>query len=230
MTVVAIHQPEYFPLLSYLDKAARADVFVLLDHVQFDRTSLQHRARIDTANGPIWMTIPFVHRFPQRIVDVEIADRRWATKHEKTIRAAYGRAPAFAQAAGKLAEFFAAGHRRLADATVDSVRLLFEAFGVTPRVVRSSSLDLHGTRGALVLEICQRLGATRYLSGRTGASYLDRDGFARAGVAIEVQRFEPPAYPRLRAIDGDELTRLSAIDAWVHVGADAPALLRRERT
>jgi len=33
--IVSIHQPHYLPWLGYLDKVDSADVFVLLDTVQF---------------------------------------------------------------------------------------------------------------------------------------------------------------------------------------------------
>ena len=35
--VVAIHQPNFLPWLGYFDKIARADVFVVLDDVQFPK-------------------------------------------------------------------------------------------------------------------------------------------------------------------------------------------------
>ena len=34
---VAIHQPNFVPWLGYFDRMIRADMFVLLDHVQFER-------------------------------------------------------------------------------------------------------------------------------------------------------------------------------------------------
>jgi hypothetical protein len=224
MTAVAIHQPEYFPMLGYLAKARRADAFVLLDDVQFDRSSLQHRARVAGAGGLVWMTIPFVHRFPQRLDEVEVADGRFPIKHQKTLAACYGRAPGWALAAPRLEAMFAAAPARLLDATLPSVALLFEAFGVRTRVVRSSQLAAKGDKAELVLAICRELGATRYLSGRTGAGSLDADAFAAAGIAIEVVSYTPPDYPRLRPLP-EEARGLSALDAWFHLGEDAPELL-----
>jgi hypothetical protein len=220
VTAVAIHQPEYLPWPGLLDKARRAGVLVLLDDVQFDRSSLQHRARVAGAGGPLWMTIPFRHRFPQRIDEVEVADDRWREKHWKTIVACYGRAAGFAEAAPRLRALLDRPARRLVEVTVPSVELLLDAFAVPTRVVRASALGVGGEKGERVLAICRALGATRYLSGRTGAAYLDAEAFARAGVAIEVQSFELPAYRPLAATRG-----LSALDAWLHLGSAAPSLL-----
>lgn len=227
MTTVAIHQPEYFPWLGFLDKARRADVLVLLDHVQFDRSSLQHRAKLAGPNGPFWLTIPFVHRHPQRIDEVAFADDRWRVKHERSVLQAYARAPGLAAAAPRLAAFFAGAYARVVDAAVASVELLLDAFAARPpRVVRSSTLGAVGERADLVLDVCRRLEATRYLSGRTGATYLDAGVLAAAGVTLEVQQFTRPDYPRPRPLAPEDARGLSALDAWLCLGDDAPALLR----
>ncbi len=42
----AIHQPNLFPRSSTLRKIAKADVWIVLDDVQFNRRDYQHRARL----------------------------------------------------------------------------------------------------------------------------------------------------------------------------------------
>ena len=44
--IVAIHQPHFLPWLGFLQRMAQADVFVLLDHVQFERRNYQNRTMI----------------------------------------------------------------------------------------------------------------------------------------------------------------------------------------
>src|SRR6188474_2964236 len=83
-------------------------------------------------------------------------------------------------------------------------------------------------RGDLVLAICRALGATRYLSGRGGSTYLDRDRFAAAGIEIEVQSFRAPAYPRSRRIAPEHDRGISALDAWMSLGSEAAGLLSGE--
>lgn len=226
MTTVAIHQPEYLPWLGYLDKARRADTFVLLDDAQFNRSSIQHRCRIaDSGGSCTWLTIPFVHAFPQRICDVRVSSADWPTAHAARLRACYDGVPAAAHALSVvealLAECRTDYAERLVDAVVASVRLLFGAFAVPfAKVVRSSRLGVGGTKGDRVLAICRELGATRYLSGRSGASYLDRAAFEAAGIEIEVQSY---AVPRYR--DNQPSETVSALDAWAHLGDRAREIL-----
>lgn len=226
MSRVAIHQPEYFPWPGLLAKARSADVFVLLDTVQFDRSSLQHRSKVAGANGVHWLTIPFVHKFPQRIDEVAFVDDRWRVKHWKSLVADYGRAPGWKAAARHLEAFFAVRHERMVDAASASLHLLFAAFGVTTRLIRASQLAATGEKSALVLAVCRELGATTYVSGRTGATYLDQDAFAAANISIEVQKYRPAPYARLHALAEEDARGLSALDAWAHLGERAATYLQ----
>ncbi|NMQ05969.1 hypothetical protein E4Q08_12220 [Candidatus Accumulibacter phosphatis] len=40
MVIISAHQPAYLPWLGYFDKIARADVYVFLDTVQFEKKQL----------------------------------------------------------------------------------------------------------------------------------------------------------------------------------------------
>jgi len=48
----AIHQPNFFPRLSTLAKLYAADVWVILDDVQFSRRDYQHRCYLPPAGPP----------------------------------------------------------------------------------------------------------------------------------------------------------------------------------
>ncbi|MFQ5693753.1 MAG: WbqC family protein, partial [Nitrospinota bacterium] len=41
--ILAAHQPQYLPWLGYLDKVAKADVFLVLDDVQYKKNEWQNR-------------------------------------------------------------------------------------------------------------------------------------------------------------------------------------------
>ena len=72
---VAIHQPQYLPWLGYLDKLDSADVFIILDTVQFKKHEWQNRNRIRTKEGWQWLTVPIIDRFPERIDRVAVNRR-----------------------------------------------------------------------------------------------------------------------------------------------------------
>ena len=76
--IVTIHQPQYMPWLGYFDKADRADIFILLDDVQFKKNEWQNRNRIRTSQGWQWFTVPVLHDFGQKINEVKIIACKWA--------------------------------------------------------------------------------------------------------------------------------------------------------
>ena len=43
---IAIHQPEHFPYMGFFQKMEAADMFVILDDVQFTKGNFQHRNRL----------------------------------------------------------------------------------------------------------------------------------------------------------------------------------------
>ena len=56
---VAIHQPNYFPWLGYLDKMAKADKFIIMDEVQLENKSYMCRNRILNREGEvIYLSVP----------------------------------------------------------------------------------------------------------------------------------------------------------------------------
>ena len=98
---VAIHQPHFLPWLGYLHRMAQADLFVLLDHVQFERRNYQNRTMIRLADQGHWLTVPVVQNSQkERIVD-KLVDNRldgtkwWSANHFATLRHAYRAAPFF---------------------------------------------------------------------------------------------------------------------------------------
>ena len=79
--IVAIHQPHFLPWLGYLHRMAQVDVFVLLDHVQFERRNYQNRTMIRMNGEARWLTVPVVQRSQkERIVDKEVDNRLEASK------------------------------------------------------------------------------------------------------------------------------------------------------
>ena len=58
MTTLLISQSNYIPWRGYFDLIAAADVFIILDDVQYTHQDWRNRNQIKTRNGPTWITIP----------------------------------------------------------------------------------------------------------------------------------------------------------------------------
>lgn len=226
MPTVVIHQPEFLPCLPLLYKCKQADIVIILDDVQFNRASLQHRAKIAQGDSWTWITIPFVHNHPQLINEVALAQRKgWLaslmTKIYQGYDAALKRNHRADVALSWLWSRMGAAHK-LTEITEASQQILWSAFDIRPtQVVLSSDLKVEGAKGDKVLNLCKAVGATRYFSGRGGASYLDKGAFEAAGIELAVSQYTPPKY---REGQPDE-PGLSGLDAWLHLGDGAKKTL-----
>ena len=225
---VAVHQPQYLPWLGYFDKIDRADHFVILDDVQFKKNEWQNRNRIKTASGWQWLTVPVLHRFPQRISEVRIDGAApWARKHWQALLSNYGGAPAFEAHRPFFETLYAREWRLLVDLSLATLGYLVDALGITTKLVLASALDLPQPAGASerLAAVCRALGADTYLSGAGGRDYLDLDPFDRAGVRVVFQAFECPVYPQRF---GPFEPNLAIVDLVFNCGAESLAVLRGE--
>ncbi len=224
--LVTIHQPEHLPWPGFFDKLRQADLFVLLDTCQFAKDDFQNRNRIKTPNGPTWLTVPVYKtgRSEQMINEVEICnDRNWRQRCWSLMRQNYGRAPYFNDHAPFFADLYRHDWRSLVELNIAIITYLAEQFGHGGRFVRASELGISERGPTTVnLAICQAAGASVYLSGRAGRTYLDEERFAEHGIRVIYQDFLHPVYPQLW---GDFMPAMSAVDLLFNCGPASRAIL-----
>ena len=231
--IVAIHQPHFLPWLGYLHRMARADLFVLLDHVQFERRNYQNRTMIRVDGEARWLTVPVIQRSQkERITDKRVDNResgarRWAPRQLSTLRYAYRGAEYLRLYVDELAELLETPWERLVDLDQAGLELLRRAFGIRTPMLTSTELGAEGTRGELILNVCRAVGADTLLAGLGGSrGYLDHAAFARAGVRVVLQEFRHPVY---RQCGGGPFTAgLSALDLLFNCGPASRRLLLGE--
>jgi hypothetical protein len=222
---VAIHQPQYLPWLGYLAKWAAADLFILLDVVQYEKNGWQNRNRIKTRDGARWLTVPVHAALGTPISEVAIdGSRAWASRHRRSIEQAYARAPRLAEYQRDLEELYARPWTHLAPLATASALWLGRAVGITTPVRLASELG-----GASVdptgrlIALCRAVGADTYLAGADGARYMDLAQFGAAGIEVLAQRYEHPVYAQLH---GEFVPFLSALDLLLSAGDRALPILQ----
>lgn len=201
--IVAAHQPHYLPWLGYLDKLAKADVFVIMDDLQFEAQNFQNRQRLKLANGPDWLTVP-VHRGTQadRIVDKHIDNctnirQHWQHRHWRTLVTHYGSAQYFGEYEMELREVYTRPWTSLLELDLHMLGLAMKWFDIHRPIIRSSELRLVGTKTDRLIDMCKKLHARCYLTGSGGSqSYLDAEKIGRSGVGVIWQHFAHPRYPQ----------------------------------
>jgi len=224
MTTVAIHQPQYLPLLPYCDKADNCDVFVYLDTVQFQKNGVQNRNQIKTASGATWLTVPVSVSLGDTIAETSLASNSFARKHLATIKQSYARAEFKELLMQPLECIFSQSWSCLAELNIAITELLFENLRIKSKRIRASELDVAGSKDDLILAICRSVGADVYFSGKGAQSYQDEEKFRHHGVTLRYQEYKAPEYrqcfPELGFVPD-----LSALDLLLNMGQESRAVM-----
>ena len=226
--IVSVHQPHYLPWTGYFDKIDSADVFVLLDTVQFEKNGWQNRNRIKCPSGWMWLTIPVEHRLGASIAETAISRRQaWERKHRNALASCYGRAAFYA----RYAEFFDAVYGREWDSlcAVNGEMLAFflRDMGIGTRVVRASELGpMPEEPNERLAAIVSALGGDTYLAGSGCAGYFAHGPFKREGIRVVFQDYRPVEYPQLH---GAFEPGLSIVDLLLNRGDAALEIIRKGR-
>lgn len=220
MTTLAIHQPNYLPWIGYFDKMRTADVFVLLDAVQYPRSrSVANRNAIRTPQGELLLTVPVSKpkgsQGKAAYREVAFADEGWRGKHLRTIEQAYRRAPHFERLFPELERIITEG-RSLCDLNVALIRWMAGELSIeTPTPLMSELGDEFGRSNEMIVELCRATSAEVYLSGTGAGAYNDPDRLAAEGIELRYQDFDHPTYPQ----QGEGfLPNLSALDMLLNCG------------
>ncbi len=227
--IAVIMQPTYLPWIGYFDLMDRADVFVVLDTVQFEKQSWQQRNRIKTGEGRAqWMTVPVIQNLGQSIHSVKISEREpWERKHWATIEQNYRRSSYWMSYRDGLATIYSRPWERLVDLNLAIIRYLVDGFGIQSEIVRSSEMPVSGTRVGLLINICHYVNADVYLSPPGSACYIEEDNrFAEEGITLEYQKYDHPVY---RQLYGDFISHMSAIDLLFNEGHGSLEIIRSGR-
>ncbi|MDD1698851.1 MAG: WbqC family protein [Methanoregula sp.] len=220
---VAIHQPNYLPYTGYFQKMAMADIFVLLDTVQYSKDSFTQRVKIRTKDEWIWLTIPVEKSNNFKMIrDVRLpGDSKWKIKHKNSLEANYSKSPFFDK--NFIDFYYTLKVDSLRDFNEAGIRYLQEKFNIRTKLVRASDLNINEELASsdLLMEIVKRTGGSTYLSGPSGKQYLDKELFFENNIHIEF--FEPDLQEYPQRWPGFQ-PFMSAIDVVFNV----PAEKRRE--
>ena len=196
MTACVISQPRFFPGLHYLHRMLVADIFVILDTVQYTPRHEENRTKVKTPQGAQWLTVPVnrKHR-EQRIVDTTVEQSKpWATKAIKTLNLLYGKAPYYQPYAQEISELLSKPYDNLSQLNWATWQPAIRGLDIACRFVLASDLPVTGQGSALLLNICRHLQADTYISGAFGRDYLERSQFAAANISIKFHDYRYPEY------------------------------------
>ena len=223
--IVSVHQPQYLPWLGYFDKIDRADVFVLLDTVQYKKNEWQNRNRIKTAQGPQWLTVPVTYRYPQRICEVGVNGcERWQHRQRQALATNYRRAPHWGRLEELFEDVFSRSWESVASLNIHVVKRLTAVLGIATPIYTASELgSFPEDPDERLIALTKHFGAGIYLAGCGGHEYMDLSKYERAGIEVVFQDYRHPRYDQLF---GAFESHLSVVDLIYNHGEKSLPILR----
>lgn len=194
---MVVLQSNYLPWIGYFHLVASADVFVVLDSVQFTKNDWRNRNILIGPNGPFWLTIPvsYSHSKQTPIAAVETVNNKWQIKHPKSIDAALSGTDYWPMYRSGVLDCYLAldGERMLSKINKGILSHLMEVMNIQTEMVIDKDLGrLPSDATQRLVRICQIVGASQYLTGPSGLNYLRVNEFSKVGIPVEV--FEYPRY------------------------------------
>lgn len=222
MKLVGIHQPNFFPWLGYFQKILRSDVFVFLDHVQFQKTggTWSNRVKMLSSSDGKWITAPINRSFHgvKSVCDVEFRqDDPWRERLLTFLSLNYGRAPYFSEVIDALTGFVLNPEQNMAKYNACAVIGIAGKLGIDPeRFEWSSRLETEGHSNEMLISLVHSVGGDTYLSGGGAGGYQNDALFEAAGIRVLPQNFLHPVYEQ---VPGQAFVPgLSVVDALMYCG------------
>ena len=188
MTTVAIMQPYFFPYAGYYRLLALADIFVILDCVQFPRRGWVHRNKLSRQDGgQEWLTLPIKKSsYHSLISSLEFSED--AKEHFSQKAHAFPHLHKALQQDNEFTSLLLNFRGSLVDYLEQTIRYTATQLGYSPRICRSSDLNIPvEKRGQNRIEaVAQKLQAKRYINLEGGVDYYEPEGFQKLGITLEI--------------------------------------------
>ncbi|MEK7541214.1 MAG: WbqC family protein [Patescibacteria group bacterium] len=230
--IISAHQPEYLPYLGFFYKIAKADKFILVDHIQYYDGSFQNRNRIRASNsqGWLWLTVPVITsgKGYQKINEVEIDNSiPWARQHWKTIYFNYKKTPFFDMYNDSFKKIYFKKWNKISDLNENIIFYLREKIGIKTPIVKSSDYDFKGHKTDLIVELCKKFEADVYLSGpgltvEGKEHYIEEEKLKKNDIKLVFSEFKHPVYSQRFT---PFLEKISAIDLLFNCGPESLRIL-----
>ncbi|WP_417454250.1 WbqC family protein [Kiloniella sp.] len=188
MTTVAIMQPYFFPYAGYYRLFALADIFVILDCVQFPRRGWVHRNKFSCQDRSLkWLTVPL----QKASYNSPISSLNFAENAHETFQKRIATFPNLSESLNDKNDFSSIVlnfQGTYVDYLERTLRHTTTKLGYEPKIYRSSQLNIsHEKKGQARIEaIAQEFEATKYINLEGGINYYQPNSFQNLGITLAV--------------------------------------------
>lgn len=220
--ICTIHQPNFFPWMGYFNKIARADIFIFLNQVDYEKSghSMQcytNRVGILKNEKASWIRCPVIREHgPQPIHTVRINDTLdWRNDLKKTIRECYQTTKYYNTISGYIFALIDYKTEYVSEYNMYIVSELAKQLELKAKLVRQDQFHIKGHSTKLLIELIKASQCDSYLYGSGGKKYQQNEIFGEQGIKLIYQDFRTPYYEQ---VSSTFVPGLSILDTLFHCG------------
>ena len=228
---IAILQSNYIPWKGYFDLINSVDEFILYDDMQYTRRDWRNRNKIKTPQGLTWLTIPVEvkGKYFQKIKETLISDSRWGIIHWKSIQGNYARAKHFNDYKDVFEEFYRnTAERYLSQVNYQLVKIICGLLRIKTKISWSTDYVVRDGKTERLIDLCQKTGATEYISGPAAKDYIETKLFEDSN--IKLTYFDYSGYSEYRQLFPPFEHGVSIIDLLFNEGPKANQYMKSFKT
>jgi hypothetical protein len=222
---LVVSQPMFLPWVGLFEQVRLSDVFVHYDDVQLPQgRSFMSRVQIKSSNGVSWLTVPIDRTKSGKLLgDVVLSNQEdWRSKHLKTIRHAYAKAPYFHLMFEIAEKIYSHPTNHLSEFNINAIQQIAQWLGLSPQFIRSSEMGVEGASTQRLVDLCESVNCDVYVTGHGALKYLNHEKFEERGIAVRYMDYRKVPY---RQGHGEFTPYVSIIDAIANCGERTPDLL-----
>lgn len=230
---IAISQSNYLPWKGYFDLVQTVDEFIILDTVQYTKRDWRNRNLIKTPHGLKWISIPVKQKgnYYCNIIDMTIVNHNWISEHLNVLANYYRKAKCYNEVFEFIKNCFdKCSHiDNLSEINRILLNEICEVLKIDTVINFSENFVVSTEPSQRLIDLCNAVEATHYLSGPSAKAYLNEDLFKEAGIVVEWMSYDNyPEYPQMH---GEFIHGVSIIDLFFNVGLnDAKDYINKKKS
>lgn len=184
-----ILQPNYIPWIGYFELINFSDAFIFLDDVQYTKRDWRNRNYINFKDSKYLLSIPVITKgkFNQKINQVNFLDRKFKQKHLQLIKNAYYRSEYFEEIFNILEFAYNFNDNNLlSNFNINLIEIFSKYLKLKTKFFKSSDFGINLKSNKKLVEICKKINADIYISGKKALNYLDEDVFKKENIKLKI--------------------------------------------
>ena len=190
--IIGIHQLEFLPWLGFFFKVVMSDVFILYDLAQYNKQDFQSRNVVIYNGESIRFFVPVQkHSYSSSMKEIRIFNgQKWEQKIKNQFQTWYKNEPYFEEVMRLFSIIWGVRWDSLCELNYVLIKRVLEYLGIETKIILASTIvdDLYLFNKLSTSEknlyLCQKNNASKYLSGKAGLSYLDKENFNDNGIEV----------------------------------------------